>query len=319
MAQASAVIVIPACNEAERIGDCLDALAAQVDAAATAIHVCVNNSNDDTVAIVRDRARQHRLPLALSEACFCSGGVGRARRLGHRLALRHSPRAQALLSTDADCQAEANWSRQMRAALQSHPAVLGRIEGLNDLPDDLLHKVWRGGELEDRYLRLSMELAQLLHDVSDTFGLNNAGGANLGIRRDVYLGIGGFRAFESREDRDLIDRVISAGYRPARADEAVVRASMRPDGRAPGGMADKIAARLAGTDLVLDSALAPLEAMLSKFGRGNCVAPQELTAEQAAIDLPVLASHVARLKGMTGPEARRQYLATASGRVSECV
>lgn len=308
VATAGAVVVIPACNEAERIGACLDALAAQEGRRDCAFHVCVNNTEDDTAAIVRDRARQHGLALVLSEIWLPRGGVGRARRLGHLLAMRFSPQATAFLSTDADCQAEPGWIGAMRAALETHPAVLGRIEGLDDLPPEMLEKVRRGGQIEDDYMRLSMEFARLVsEDEATSIGLNTAGGANLGIRRAVYRAVGGFRALPSREDRDLIDRVMAAGYRPARAEEAVVRASMRPEGRAPGGMADKIAERLTGAATSLDTALAPISAMLARLSCGGRQ-PFELSLARAAEDLPILAAHVEQLRHKSGPDERYRYL-----------
>ncbi|MCP1168250.1 glycosyltransferase [Limimaricola litoreus] len=309
VAAARAVVIIPACNEAERIGVCLDALAAQEGREVCAIHVCVNNSRDDTAGIIRERARHHALPLVLSEVWLPSGGVGRARRWGHAFALRDSPAATALLSTDADCVAMPGWLGAMRRALESHPAVLGRIEPLNDLPPDLARTVRRGGEIEDSYMRLSMELALLLSgDGPDAIGLNTAGGANMGIRRDVYRAVGGFRPLPCREDRELIDRVLAAGHRPARIDAARVRASMRPDGRAPGGMADKIARRLAGRAASFDTALLPVAAMLSGSSGGPAYPSAPLSPAQAAREMPLLAAHVERLRRIGCPVARRRYL-----------
>lgn len=110
------------------------------------------------------------------------------------------------------------------------------------------------------------------------------------------------------EDRDLIDRVMRAGMRPVRLQNAVVRASMRPDGRAPGGMAEKIAQRLAGIGVTLDSALTPVAALWASGAGQRKSFGGELTHEQAVRELPVLASHVARLKRMSCPSARRRYL-----------
>ena len=309
VAQASVAVIIPARNEAERIGPCLDALAQQ-DRQGCAIHVCVNNTDDATAEIVRDQARRHRLPLVLSELRLPRGGVGRARRLGHLSAMRFSPGAASLLSTDADCLAAPGWIAAMRAALERHPAVLGRIEGLDDLAPELLDKVRRGGRVEDDYMRLSLEFARLVSQGgSEAIGLNTAGGANLGIRREIYRVVGGFRAMPCREDRDLIDRVIAAGHLPGRVEGALIRASMRPEGRAPGGMADKIAERLSGGDDGLDMALAPVAAMLSPASGGGA-----LSRAQAARDLPILAAHVEALRRLNGHDERRRYLSAAGNR-----
>ncbi|WP_336057972.1 glycosyltransferase [Nitratireductor sp. CH_MIT9313-5] len=309
VARATTAIIVPACNEADRIGACLDALAALRGGETAVIHVCVNNSVDATAQIVGDRAVGHGLALVLSEVTLPRGGVGRARRLGHLLAMRHSPDARFLLSTDADCQAEPDWLATMTRELESHPAAIGRIDSLDDLPPHLLEKVRAGGELEDSYMRLSLEFSLLLEtDMSGALGLNTAGGANLGIRRDTYRAIGGYRALESREDRDLIDRVVQAGLRPVRVPDAIVRASLRPDGRAPGGMADKIAQRIAGADGELDSALAPVDAMWPCLSGRVRQSRKALSREEAARNLPILATHVERLRGLSCRQERLRYL-----------
>ncbi len=313
VARATTAVIIPARNEAERIGACLDALAQQEGRESCAIYVCVNNTTDDTADIVRARAERHGLALVLSDLVLPRGGVGRARRLGHLLAMRLSPRAQSLLSTDADCVVMPGWLGAMRRALRRHPAVLGRIEGLDDLPPELMEVVRSRGQLEDSYLRLSMEFARLVSgDSAEAIGLNTAGGANLGLRREVYRAVHGFRPLRCGEDRDLIDRVIGSGYRPGRIDDAVVRASMRPEGRAPGGMADKIAARLEERACTFDTALVEVSAMLSdpvQLGARRA----GLTAAEAARDLPILKSHVDALRGMDCPFERRRYLLQMSG------
>lgn len=316
VARARAAVIIPACNEAALIGACLDALAAQARAADCAIYVCVNNTRDATAEVARGRARRDGLALVLARVELPRGGVGRARRLGHLLAMRHSPAAGALLSTDADCQPAPGWIAAMVAALDRHPAVLGRIEGLGDLPPEVLARLQRAGRIEDRYMRLSMEFARLAAPPGvAAIGLNTAGGANLGIRRAVYRAVGGFRALPSREDRDLVARVLAAGYRPGRAENALVRASMRPEGRAPGGMADKLAARLSGGPGAFDSALAPVQEMLARYAGRAPVWGQAgaLSADEAARDLPILAAHVAALRRLDTPGARLRYLRASAG------
>lgn len=312
VARAEVAVIIPARNEVERIGPCLDSLASQAGRDSCAIHVCVNNTTDGTADIVRARAQQHGLALVLTELDLPRDGVGRARRLGHLMAMRLSPQAHALLSTDADCVAMPGWLDGMRRALRSHPAVLGRIEGLDDLPAALIEVLRSRGQLEDTYLRLSMEFARLVSDESpDAIGLNTAGGANLGVQRGVYRAVGGFRAQRSGEDRDLINRVIGAGHRPVRAEDAIMRASMRPDGRAPGGMADKIAARLEETGCTLDTALVGVSAMLTRSTICEAQRPA-LTSVDAARELPILRAHVDALKGLRSLAERRNYLTRVS-------
>jgi hypothetical protein len=63
-------------------------------------------------------------------------------------------------------------------------------------------------------------------------------GANLGVRADAYLAVGGFGAVATGEDHHLWRRLGQAGYRRSYAAESTVRTSARRHGRAPGGLAD---------------------------------------------------------------------------------
>lgn len=66
-------------------------------------------------------------------------------------------------------------------------------------------------------------------------------GANLGLRGDVYLAVGGFGPLSAGEDRHLWDRVKLAGYRAVTTAAAPVVTSSRTRGRARGGLADLLA------------------------------------------------------------------------------
>lgn len=68
-------------------------------------------------------------------------------------------------------------------------------------------------------------------------------GALIAFRPDIYDAIGGFEPLPCREDRLIARRLVECGFRVARPWDAVVFASCRLRGRAPGGMADTIADR----------------------------------------------------------------------------
>lgn len=313
LARARCAVVIPARDEEARIGPCLEALARQRGIGSTAVYLCVNNSSDGTARLARAAGRDLGLALQVTEVTPLRGGVGRARRFGHLLALRGSPAAEVLLSTDADCLAAPGWLSAMRAALACAPVVLGKIEGHPDLDPALLALVQSRGALEDSYLRLSFEFERLMSGGGDeAICLNTAGGANLGLRRAAYLSVGGYRALTTGEDRDLVNRLIEAGHSAIRAPAAVVHASMRAEGRAPGGMADKIAARLAGLDQGFDTALLPLSAMLDRHLARRPAArpePRGLTRAEVERDLPTLEACVAALRALPGPAERQGVLA----------
>ncbi|MDO6587665.1 glycosyltransferase [Salipiger sp. 1_MG-2023] len=308
-AASGTVIVIPARNEQVYIADCLDSLFAQATPRRAGIVICVNNTTDDTAAIALDRARSRRWPLIVIQADLAKGGVGQARRLGHRVALRAAPHASVLLSTDADCRPAPRWQAEMEMTLRRAPAVLGRIEvaaqELAGFPGQFL----RRQHIENDFAELAMEFERLMDPAGPNgIGLNTAGGANLGFRRATYLHVGGYRAMPSGEDRDIIARVRQAGLRPIRADRAVVVASMRLIGRAPGGMADQILARSGCGDSSVDSALVPFEAMVAQhLGRQTPSLP--MTLSRAMQDLPLLRDCVEGLRGLSCIHSRRRHLA----------
>ncbi|MCA0850862.1 glycosyltransferase, partial [Salipiger thiooxidans] len=284
-ANANTVVVVPARDEEDRIDACLSHLFAQDAPIPAGIVLCVNNSTDETAARALAQARSRCHPLILVEATFASGGVGRARRLGHRIAMRAAPQATVFLSTDADCLPAPCWQREMEAVLARAPAVLGRIDvcgrELASFPASVLLRQRQ----ENAFAALAMEFERLMDPAGpDGIGLNTAGGANLGFRRAAYRSVGGYRPLETGEDRDIINRVRAVGFRPLRAEKAVVLASMRRDGRAPGGMADEISARFQHEDCSVDSALAPFEVMVARHLGHNAAAPR-LTLAGARGDL----------------------------------
>ena len=66
-------------------------------------------------------------------------------------------------------------------------------------------------------------------------------GANLAVRADAYLAVGGFPAVPHGEDQALVDRLQLSGYRLLRTAQVTVRTSGRLAARAPGGLADRLA------------------------------------------------------------------------------
>lgn len=310
LGRARTAVIIPARNEADSIAACLVSLAGQETDLPPAICLCVNNTTDATARIAADLAPRLNLSMLLIETPIPLGGVGMARRIGHRAILGRCPVLRNLLSTDADCRAAPHWLAAMEAALVHAPAVLGRIEPDTDTGGALSPAYLARARIEAAYLALSMAFERLLDPRGGKgIGLNTAGGANLGLRTEIYASIGGYRALRSNEDRDLVARVIAAGYAPSRAPGAVVAASMRSVGRAPGGMAAGIANRLAQEECTLDSALAPLREMLSRhlFPPETSAPSARMTTADAQRDMAALAACVSRLR-RARPDTRRHLL-----------
>ena len=230
------VVVIPARDEAACIAGCVEAFAAQGVAAL----VVANGCSDATA----DRAREAGAAVLSTPAH--PGGVGAARRAGMAALLRAAPRPRMLLTADADCRPGPGAIDALRVALARADAAFGRVvpepEGFARLPE----AVRRHGDLEDLRDALLAEIGAhaepRAHDPMPRHG--QAPGALMAFRPDAYVAVGGFAAMRCSEDRDIARRLALAGLRVAHPWDAVILASCRTAGRAPGGMADTIAARV---------------------------------------------------------------------------
>ncbi len=233
------VVVIPARNEAERLPRALAALAAE---GTLDIVVVANGCGDDTAAIAR--AGCPSLSVATLETGPLANGVGAARRLGMALALKHAG-DPALATTDADCTVRPGWLAATRAALDHADVVCGYVEPEPAEFAMLPPLVREHGDLEDLRDGLLAHLAALrapaAHDPWPCHG--QTPGASLAFTARAYRLVGGFEAIPCHEDRRLVARMASMGLRVARPAAVRVAASCRLEGRAPGGMADTIAAR----------------------------------------------------------------------------
>lgn len=230
------VVVIPARDEEARVGRCVAAFAAQGVAAL----VVANGCADRTAEAARMAG------AAVLETAAQEGGVGAARRAGMGLALERAPRVGMIATADADCRPGPGAMDVLRRALTRADAAFGRV-----VPDPeefarLPRAVRAHGDLEDRRDALLAEIGAhaepRAHDPMPRHG--QAPGALMAFRPATYLAVGGFAPIRCAEDRDIARRLAQAGLRVAHPWDAVVIASCRLAGRAPGGMADTIAARV---------------------------------------------------------------------------
>ncbi len=223
-------VVVPAHNEAGRVGACLAsikvALAALPSHVESAIWVIVDRSTDHTHRIVE--ASLAGRPASGWEHSRPARPVGWLRHRGAQAVLqqlRSHPAAQTwLLHTDADSEVPSDWAlRHVRLANDGAHAVAGIVR-LNDLGD--LHPMTvRRYEALVNARREGVAHAQVY-------------GANLGVRADAYMAVGGFRARGTGEDVDLVRRLGSSNFRVVHDLDVWVSTSARLEGRANGGLAD---------------------------------------------------------------------------------
>jgi hypothetical protein len=242
-------VVIPARDEQERIGNCLAsvrrALAVLPDGVAVAVAVVLDRCRDATpervAALLADWPQAVAVPVTGEVVPLRSAahgvtalprrprgtGVGALRDLGvrevlHRLGA-HPAAGTWLLSTDADTTVPPHWAlAHLQLAADGAHAVAGMADlmGVEHLTAAALA----------RYRAI---VERGTH--GDTH--QHVYGANLGVRADAYLAVGGFPSHGSGEDHDLWRRLRAAGYTLAQPAGVRVRTSARLHGRADDGLA----------------------------------------------------------------------------------
>ena len=210
-------VVVPAADEEEDIAECLSALRLSrqelqwLRGGDVAVHVLVvlDRCRDRTPAIVAQFSEFQ----ALTATARC---VGAARQIGAQAALAAAGEAGGLwlASTDADSRVPRTWLTQivMEARLGAE-VILGTVQPEIGLPPGV-DAAWC-----DR------------HHARE--GHPHVHGANLALRADAYIALGGWNAMSSGEDVDLADRM--AHRRVSRTAAMPVTTSVRRNARAPHG------------------------------------------------------------------------------------
>lgn len=225
--------VVPAHDEEELIGPCLDALLVARAAALrrrpelqVGIVVVLDDCRDDTARIVRERLAGFESEEAVT-VVIDERSVGAARRAGGAAAVGSGAAGSGaadvserwIANTDADSRVPEDWfSVHADAFDDGVDVLLGTVRpDFTDFSEDDIER-W-------------MET----HPPGHLPG--NVHGANLGVRADRLDDLGGFRELAEHEDVDLVERARAAGLRVVPTLDAPVETSGRRRGRTPGGYA----------------------------------------------------------------------------------
>jgi Glycosyltransferase like family 2 len=222
------LVAIPAHDEQAEIAGCLEHLAVAVRQAQASpaygrvrVAVAAHRCHDETFAVARDLLAG--LPgrhLVVRDEASTTVGEVRARLVAAGSA-DLDPSRTWLLSTDADSHVPADWVTGS-VAVARHAAAVA-VAGMVELRD------WDApAEVLERYRALVA--GGLTPD-----GHTHVYGANLAVRLDAYLRVGGFRAGHG-EDQDLVDRLRAAGEHVLSRFSPLVRTSARRPGRAEHGL-----------------------------------------------------------------------------------
>lgn len=225
-------VIVPAASEEDHIGPCLSSIMASRDLlyrSAPDVPVQVVVVLDSCAGGTAETAAAAGEVTLVPVSARC---VGAARRAGAAAALTGNQPARELwlASTDADCEVPPGWLAGMLAlATGGADLVLGTV-----LPGSGLSPALRA-----RWLRN--------HQLRD--GHPHVHGANLGIRGDAYLALGGWQPMVTGEDVDLAARACAAGWvRISRTAAIPVLTSVRQAGRAPRGFSSYLRAMAQSAD-----------------------------------------------------------------------
>lgn len=203
-------VVIPAHDEEQHLGACLQAVARAAACPALGgepvrVIVALDDCRDASARIAAEHGAQ-RVRLR-------ARNVGRARALGAARALAQG--ARWLSFTDADSLVAPDWIAAQLA--EGAQCVCGTVEVAD----------WAGF---DPRVRSSYDAAY-----RDTCGHRHIHGANLGVCAQAYRQVGGFAPLPAHEDVALVRALQAGGARIAWSSRPRVRTSARQDYRAPEG------------------------------------------------------------------------------------
>lgn len=234
-----AIVVIPARDERQRIGNCLRALAAQtVGRDRFATIVVLDRCSDDTAQVLTDIAGELRLEVTTLDGP--GAGAGAARRLGMDAACERflgAGRPRGLIAcTDADSLPAPDWlARQLDYVEAGARAIAGLIE-LDDqeargLPAGVLRRREREAENRLRQVRSRDREA----------GHHHSAGASLAVTAETYRQVGGIEPVPALEDAGFADRLARHNVPLLRPVDVRVRTSARVTGRVARGLSVDLA------------------------------------------------------------------------------
>lgn len=186
-------VAIPAHNEEQYIGYCLESLARQDFSGELEIIVCLNLCTDRTEEIVRGFAQDSPWPVKIvSEG---RKGVGWARQTA---CLATS--GEIIASADADAIYPSFWAARIAHAFAEDPKLVVlygpvRLQGFGTF-GKFFHPI----------------LNDAITHVGRLFGWHNVIGSNFAMRREAFLAVGGFNtSLKALEDHEIVRRLRHLG------------------------------------------------------------------------------------------------------------
>jgi cellulose synthase/poly-beta-1,6-N-acetylglucosamine synthase-like glycosyltransferase len=222
-------VVVPAQNEQSTIEKCIHTILVALERANVReawVVIVADDCTDETVALAR-RALGHRGEVVEVQA----RSAGAARRVGAARVLRHFEAVDSsriwLANTDADTHVPDDWIAVQLSLANAGVAGVAGIVRLDTGGDPAAHEIHHAN-----------------YELSPMGTHTHVHGANLSLRADAYLDVGGWSNLPLAEDHCLWRRLRLRGWRVSSPVASVVITSPRLEGRAQGGFADSLKARI---------------------------------------------------------------------------
>jgi hypothetical protein len=269
-----AAVVVPARDEAGRIGACLRALAESIGQKRVGVVVVTNNCTDNSAQMACQWLTRLGIRGIVVDCTLLPAwsNAGRARDIGLSVACRHLGPRGHLMMTDADSRVASDWVEANLAELETADVVCGRIEADPDEEASLPARVIRHALHEHAYLRAALRavahLDPLPHDPAPSH--RSTPGASLAFRAEVYRRVG-MLPLAVGEDGTFVARAEQAEFRVRYSDRARVVTSCRMTGRTGGGMAGTLRHRATDPDPLCDPWLEPAQTLVLRYRLRGCL------------------------------------------------
>lgn len=232
------VVAVPARDESDHIAGCLHAVRRSISAARrrglvdrAALEVTAHKCTDDTASAAA-QVLTGRLERVVADNDSAHVGSVRDDAVRRGLTgLGRDPATVWVLSTDADTLVGVGWVSQILSLASTTGA--GAVVGLAALDR------WRGG-LDGRRAYQALLRAKMRDGGEPHNQHDHVYAANLAVRGDLYLTVGGFPRVGHGEDQRLVELLAAAGHNVVRTRDVSVTTSGRFEGRAADGLADRL-------------------------------------------------------------------------------
>ncbi len=198
-------VIVPARNEEENIGNCLQSLC-RIDYPTRKLQIIVvdDNSEDKTASVVREYCTSEKNVSLLTLSSDDHSGPGKISALacGYKYA-----EGEIIFQTDADCEVSEGWIKNMLTVFGGNVGIVGGMILPQPPP-------------EKKTCFIDVQTLDLMYLLGVGAGANALGiplscfGNNLAIRRKAYDAVGGYESvpFTFTEDFAIFQAIARAGW-----------------------------------------------------------------------------------------------------------